>query len=350
MVSFAESACLGRETVDLDERLQLEYLISPLALSESEQAPGSVLRQGLNQQPKTIPAQYFYDERGSQLFEQICDLPEYYLTRTETAILQSCAVDLANCTGPCEMIELGSGSSTKTRLLLDAYQQLHAAQSVARLKYCPIDVSPSILQLSAQQLLQDYPQLQIHALVSTYDLALNHLRPTTAPSRLISFIGSSLGNFSPAGCDRFLQQVSTALKAGEFFLLGIDRRKSTDILEAAYNDVQGVTAAFNLNMLQHLNRRFDGNFDLDQFEHVAFYNATEHQIEMHLRSRCHQTVHLRAIDCTLEFLPDETILSEISRKFDLEEMQLRLQQQGLIVQRIWTDPQDWFGVILCQRQ
>ncbi len=294
MVSFAESACLGRDTAALDERLQLEYLISPLAISEYEQDPDSDLCQGLNQQPKTIPARYFYDERGSQLFEQICDLPEYYLTRTETAILQSCAVDLANYTGPCEIIELGSGSSTKTRLLLDAYQQLHTAQSVAHLEYCPIDVSPSILQLSAQQLLQDYPKLQIHALVSTYDIALKHLQPTTAPSRLISFIGSSLGNFSPAGCDRLLQQVSAALKAGEFFLLGIDRRKSTDILEAAYNDAQGVTAAFNLNMLQHLNHRFGGNFDLDQFEHVAFYNPIEHQIEMHLRSRCQQTVRLSA--------------------------------------------------------
>jgi L-histidine Nalpha-methyltransferase len=330
------------------DRQQFTDLLQTIAAggTDADQVARAELRHGLQQQPKTIPAQYFYDARGSQLFEQICDLPEYYLTRTETAIFDAYADQLAHITGPCEIIELGSGSSTKTRLLLDAYARLRPHEA---LHYGPIDVSPSILEISAQQLLQDYPTLQIHSYVSTYDLALRHLPPTSAPSRLICFIGSSLGNFAPNDCDRLLGQISAALQPGEFFLLGIDLRKPQAILEAAYDDAQGVTAAFNLNMLQHLNDRFAADFDLHQFEHVARYNPIAHQIEMHLRSRQTQTVQLAALDLTLEFTEGETILSEISRKFDPGEMQMLLQAQGLDVQQIWTDAQAWFGVILCQK-
>jgi L-histidine Nalpha-methyltransferase len=327
----------------LDQRLKLEYLISA-SDADAVINSGHDLRQGLLSQPKTIPPRYFYDEIGSQLFEQICELPEYYLTRTETAIFQTYADEIAQITGSCEIIELGSGSSTKTRILLDAYQRLGTT-----LNYCPIDVSPSILELSARQLLQDYPDLQIHGLISTYDLALAKLAPHPTTRRMISFIGSSLGNFNPAECDAFLDRLAQALASGEFFLLGIDLRKPKGILEAAYDDAQGVTAAFNLNMLQHLNHRFQADFDLSQFEHVAVYNPIAHQIEMHLRSRCHQSITLAAIDLTIDLAPGETILSEISRKFDLGEMRSLLATKNLAVQRIWTDSQAWFGVILCQR-
>jgi L-histidine Nalpha-methyltransferase len=336
----------GLKTTRHRDRQQFTDLLQSAPSPDAAQAALAELRHGLAQQPKTIPAQYFYDARGSQLFEQICDLPEYYLTRTETAIFAAYADQLAHITGPCEIVELGSGSSTKTRLLLDAYARLRPHEA---LHYGPIDVSPSILEISAQELLQDYPQLQIHSYVSTYALALSHLPPTPAPSRLICFIGSSLGNFAPADCDRLLGQISAALQPGEFFLLGIDLRKPQAILEAAYDDAQGVTAAFNLNMLQHLNDRFAADFDLHQFEHVARYNPIAHQIEMHLRSRQTQTVRLAALDLTLEFTEGETILSEISRKFDPAEMQMLLQTQGLDVQQIWTDAQAWFGVILCQK-
>jgi L-histidine Nalpha-methyltransferase len=336
----------GLKTTRHRDRQQFTDLLQSAPSPDAAQAALAELRHGLAQQPKTIPAQYFYDARGSQLFEQICDLPEYYLTRTETAIFAAYADQLAHITGPCEIVELGSGSSTKTRLLLDAYARLRPHEA---LHYGPIDVSPSILEISAQELLQDYPQLQIHSYVSTYALALSHLPPTPAPSRLICFIGSSLGNFAPDDCDRLLGQISAALQPGEFFLLGIDLRKPQAILEAAYDDAQGVTAAFNLNMLQHLNDRFAADFDLHQFEHVARYNPIAHQIEMHLRSRQTQTVRLAALDLTLEFTEGETILSEISRKFDPAEMQMLLQTQGLDVQQIWTDAQAWFGVILCQK-
>ncbi len=306
--------------------------------------PGLDVIAGLTQTPKTLPPQYFYDDRGSQLFEQICDLPEYYLTRTEAAILQAHAPAIVAQTGACELVELGSGSSTKTRLLLSAYEQVGHP-----LCYRPIDVSAGILTSSATQLLTEYPHLKIHALVSTYEQGLQQLALSYLPHRLISFLGSSLGNLSPAECDRFFGQVAMALRAGDFFLLGVDLHKATAPLEAAYNDSQGVTAAFNLNILHHLNRQFDGNFEVQNFEHWAFYNEDLQQIEMHLRSRQAQTVRLTDLDLTLHIAAGETIRSEISRKFTLPQLQTQLQHHGLNLLQVWTVPPQWFAVILCQR-
>jgi len=329
----------------IDKRLQIEHLISPTQPSETELNAGSDAISGLTQTPKSLPARYFYDDRGSQLFEQICELPEYYPTRTEAAILHQYAGEIARLTGPCEIVELGSGSSTKTRILLDAYNELGYP-----LRYLPIDVSAGILESSARDLLAEYPSLQIYGLVSTYELALQRLTPTQLPSRMISFLGSSLGNFSPQECDVFFSQITGAMDSGEYFLLGVDLQKSKDVLEVAYNDSQGVTAAFNLNMLHHLNRRFEGNFDTAQFEHLAFYNESQHQIEMHLRSMRSQSVQLRALDLTVEFEAGETILTEISRKFDLNTMQQELKSRGIVPLQTWTDPNHWFGLLLCQMQ
>jgi dimethylhistidine N-methyltransferase len=324
-----------------EHRLHLEHLVDPTEPSEDELHPGSDVVRGLSQTPKTLPPRYFYDDRGSQLFEQITELPEYYLTRTETAILQQCAPEIAAITGACELIELGSGNSTKTRILLDAYQQANHP-----LIYCPIDVSAGILESSAQTLLLDYPTLEVYGLVGTYELALQKLPASKLPTRMIGFIGSTLGNLSPTECDAFLDQITHALQPGEYFLLGIDLQKSKPQLEAAYNDAQGVTAAFNLNMLRHLNHRFGGNFDLDQFEHQAFYNEELHQIEMHLRSRRSQTVRCDALNLTVEFAARETIRSEISRKFDLAQIRDFLSTKGLQTIQTWTDPNQWFAVVL----
>lgn len=328
----------------LGQRLQIEQLLSSTTSSKVELIDGSDVISGLTQQPKSLPPRYFYDDRGSLLFEQICELPEYYLTRTETAILRRCAHDIARMTGPCELVELGSGSATKTRILLDAYNGLGYP-----LRYLPIDVSAGILESSAHDLLEDYPSLVVHGLVSTYELALEKLAPSRLPSRMIGFIGSTLGNLTPQECDRFFSQIVNALKPGEYFLLGVDLQKPKSILEAAYNDSQGVTAAFNLNMLNHLNWRFEGNFDPTQFEHWSFYNESQHQIEMHLKSLKAQTVDLRALELTVEFEPGETILTEISRKFNLQTMQEELQARGIVPLQVWTDPQQWFGLFLCQR-
>ena len=326
----------------IEKRLQIEYLIN----SAGELPEGIDVVKGLSQSQKTLPPRYFYDDKGSQLFEQICELPEYYPTRTEAAILRERAAEIARMTGAGEIVELGSGSSTKTRILLDAYEKLSYP-----LRYLPIDVSGGILESSARQLLADYPSLQVHGLVSTYELALQRLKSAwQSQSRTICFLGSTLGNLNPQECDVFLSQITAAMEAGDYLLLGFDLQKAKDLLSSAYNDSQGVTAAFNLNMLHHLNRRFEGNFDTTQFEHWAFYNESGHQVEMHLRSTRSQTVHLRGINLTVDFAPGETILTEISRKFNLNTMKQELQSRGLVPLQVWTDINKWFGLLLCQLQ
>lgn len=324
-------------------RLQLEQLLTAqqAALQLDQQGQDVIL--GLSQTPKTLPAQYFYDDRGSQLFEQICTLPEYYPTRTEAGILQRYAKAIAELTGPCELVELGSGSSTKTRLLLDAYTNLKAG-----LHYLPIDVSGGILATSAHDLLRDYPDLNIHGLVGTYELGLQHLPPRQLTSRMIGFLGSTLGNLTPPECDRFFAQIRSALQPEEFFLLGVDLQKEISQLEAAYNDAEGVTAEFNLNMLQHLNWRFGANFDLRQFRHRAIYNLAEQQIEMHLDSLCDQEIRLNKLNHTVAIAVGENILTEISRKFSLVILQQELAKHHLIAIQQWTDPQQWFGLMLFQ--
>ena len=325
------------------ELLKISHLATEESTNETENKFGEDVIQGLSRTPKTLPPKYFYDERGSQLFEQICELPEYYPTRTEALILCQYAAEIAQITGACELVELGSGSSTKTRALLDAYQGREYSG-----KYVPIDVSESILKDSAIELQKEYPALEIHALVGTYDQALNQLKPTSLPARMIFFLGSSIGNFTSEECDRFLKQVTGVLAEGDYFLIGIDLQKPKPILEAAYNDAQEVTAAFNLNMLSHLNWRFRGNFDPNLFTHQAIYNQTDAQIEMYLHCQESHSVSLDLLNLKIDFQAGESILTEISRKFDLVIMQKQLAAQGLNTVKIWTDPQDWFGLILCQ--
>jgi gamma-glutamyl hercynylcysteine S-oxide synthase len=327
------------------ERLTIVDLLSATQSDQEKQAlEQQAFIQGLSQFPKTIAPQYFYDQQGSLLFEQICTLPEYYPTRTEAWILQTFAAEIAQLTGPCELVELGSGSATKTRLLLDAYAQ----NTDTQMAYLPIDVSGEILETSAQSLLADYPLLQIYGLIATYELGLAHLPASQLPNRMLAFLGSTLGNLNPAECALFFGQVRAALQPGQFFLLGVDLQKPIPMLEAAYNDSQGVTAAFNLNMLQHLNQRFQANFDLSQFQHRAFYNQMAHQIEMHLASRCAQTVRFEALDFEISLAAGETIHTEISRKFSLPQLQQELERFKLMPRQIWTDPQQWFGLLLCQ--
>ena len=318
-----------------------------ITISDSTEFPaeGQDVIQGLSCASKTLPCRYLYDDRGSELFEQICDLPEYYPTRTEQAILETYAPEIAQLTGACELVELGSGSSRKTRLLLEAYQEISR-----ELHYCPIDVSAGILKSTALDLLSQYPTLQLCGVAGTYEQALSKLPPPALDNRMLIFLGSTLGNLDDRACNQFLTQIQQALKPGEFFLLGVDLQKPIDVVEAAYNDAQGITAAFNLNILQHLNHQFQGNFDLEQFTHLAFYNAVEHQIEMHLQSRNDQTVELQTLGYQTSLRLGETIHTEISRKFHLPSLARQLETHALHPLQIWTDPQAWFGLLLCQRQ
>ncbi|EKQ66930.1 putative methyltransferase [Leptolyngbyaceae cyanobacterium JSC-12] len=306
---------------------------------------GQDICHGLSQFPKTLPCRYLYDDRGSELFEQITTLPEYYPTRTEQVLLEQHALDIAQLTGTCELVELGSGSSRKTRLLLEAYRTLNH-----QLHYYPIDVSTGILKTTALTLLHQYPSLKLCGLAGTYEQALRHLPPAELDNRMLIFLGSTLGNLDGQEYDQFLAQIQQALQPGEFFLLGVDLQKSVSLIEVAYNDAQGITAEFNLNILRHLNQRFHADFNLKQFAHWAFYNPLKHQIEMHLRSLNLQTVTFDALNYRITLQSEETIRTEISRKFHLLTLMRDLESHALKPIHSWTDPDGWFGLLLCQRQ
>jgi dimethylhistidine N-methyltransferase len=328
------------DSASIESRLNIDCLLNSQDIADKNRRDVIL---GLTQKPKILPPYYFYDAKGSELFEAICELSEYYPTRTEAAILERYALEIANLTGKVTLIELGSGSSTKTRILLDAYQQEDRC-----LNYMPIDVSGSILKQSALSLLTDYAALKIEGKVATYHQALSNLQFLKSRSKLVLFLGSSLGNFSPEECDLFIDLLASSLNLGDYFLLGIDLQKPVHILEAAYNDSQGITAQFNLNMLQHLNWRFQGNFELNLFQHRAIYNRQACQIEMYLTSKERQVIDLKALDLQVNFAKEETVLTEISRKFNLQQMATYLETKGLKSIATYTDDREWFGLLLCQ--
>lgn len=216
---------------------------------------------------------------------------------------------------PAKLPNSAAAALPNPGLLLDAYQAAGHP-----LRYLPIDVSSAALVESSKQLLTKYPNLSIYGLVSTYEPALAKLPPAELPARMICFIGSTIGNLQPDECDAFLHQVSDVLRPGDYFLLGVDLQREVSVLEAAYNDAQGITAEFNLDMLRHLNQQFEGNFDVENFAHQAIYNKAQHQIEMYLESLKAQTVSLKALSLTVSFADKERLLSEISRKFDLDQV------------------------------
>ena len=294
---------------------------------------------GLSQTQKTLHPKYFYDAHGSQLFEDICKQPEYYLTRTEAHILRTNAADIVEQTNGAMLVELGSGSSVKTRFLFDEYQRRDHL-----MHYVPIDISASMLEEASHSLLNDYPTLSIKALATDYLSGLTAL-PNTR-TRLVLFLGSNLGNFSPAEQAELFQQLATSLHPGEQFLLGLDLRKSVAVLEAAYNDTAGVTAEFNLNILRHINRELGADFNLSQFSHLAFYNQQLHQIEMHLQSQVAQEVTIPDLDLQVSFRVGETIHTEISRKFDAQEVREQLTGYRFQFQAQWTDAQQLFVMYL----
>jgi L-histidine N-alpha-methyltransferase len=296
--------------------------------------------EGLIDAPRSMPPKYFYDERGSQLFDAICETREYYPTRTEEALLRSCAYDIIEQLRPVHIIEFGSGTSRKTRHLFDACCQVGRAAA-----YWPFDVCEEILHHSGQQLVQEYDWLQVNALVGDYLGGLAGLPPREGRC-LYLFLGGTIGNFTEDEAAAFLAEVREIMRPGDGLLLGADRVKDADILHAAYNDDSGVTAEFNLNLLQVLNRELDADFCDRNFEHRAVFNAEASQIEMYLvSSRC-QSVHIRALDCTLELEAGEQILTEISRKFTPAHLESLLDGAGLAIQRHFEPDNGWFSLVL----
>lgn len=302
------------------------------------------VRQGLTARPKVLPPKYFYDDLGSKLFEAICRLPEYYLTRAESEILSHHAEAIIEATdGPARLIELGSGSAEKTRYLIDALLQRQP-----ELDYLPVDISDASLETSSLELLKTYPDLRITAYAADYFTALAALadakRNKPNYRRTIAlFLGSNIGNFDERESRAFLRAVRRVLDVGDALLLGADLKKSAEVLVPAYSDALGVTAAFNLNLLARINRELGGDFALQKFAHGARYNDKQGRIEMHLVSHEAQRVRLRALDLEIRFEAGETIHTENSYKFDAEQLALLARDTGFALRQTWRDAAEKFS-------
>ena len=299
-------------------------------------------RSGLTATPKSLPPKWFYDATGSELFEKITALPEYYPTRAEREILQAEAGQIAAASRAASLVELGSGSSEKTRLLIDALRTAGTLQ-----RYVPVDVSEQALLAAASALFSDYPGLEVDGVVSDFDdyLDLGAGGDRDGP-RLVAFLGSTIGNLLPAERASFLTRIRSGLSAGDTLLLGTDLAKDPAVLVAAYNDEAGVTAAFNKNVLAVLNHELGADFDLDNFEHVARWDPDQEWIEMRLRTVGAQTVRVPAIDLTISFADGEEMRTEISAKFRREGVAAELTAAGFRQQHWWTDRQQRFGLSL----
>lgn len=304
------------------------------------------VRAGLMAMPKRLPCRFFYDEIGSQLFEAICELPEYYPTRTERAILAEHAAEVVERVPGCAtLVELGSGSAAKTRLLIDAL-----CRTGPHLRYVPIDISRSALEDSARGLLDAYPALSIDAVAAEYHDGLQCLAEawTEGPQgpRLVLWLGSNVGNLERDEAAAFLRNVRTTMAPDDRLLLGVDRRKARAVLEPAYDDAQGVTAQFNLNILARINRELGGQFRLSQFDHRAVYDEERGRIEMYLVSTQAQEVPIQDLDLVVPFAAGEAIHTENSYKYSDDEIEALAAGSGFAVERQWHDPRRWFSVNL----
>ncbi|MDT4930319.1 MAG: L-histidine Nalpha-methyltransferase [Pseudonocardiales bacterium] len=310
--------------------------LDPGALAEQMAAD---IRAGLTATPKALPPKYFYDARGSELFDQITRLPEYYPTRTEAAILEAHAGEIAAVTGAESLVELGSGTSEKTRLLLRA---LRDAGTLNR--FVPFDVDPAVLKDASAAIADEFPDIEVEPVVGDFEKHLGSL--PRHPLRLLAFLGSTIGNLDPAQRREFLAAVRATLTEGDCFLLGTDLVKSPDRLVNAYDDAQGVTAAFNKNVLAVVNRDLGADFDASAFEHVAVWDERNEWIEMRLRSLRDQLVHVAALDLDVRFARGEQMRTEISSKFRRERVEAELAEAGLRLTQWWTDPVGDFALSL----
>ncbi len=312
-------------------------VIHQSASSNDQNGFAKDVRAGLTATPKTLKPKYLYDALGSLLFEAICHLPEYYLTRAETEIFERRAAEIVSqLPTPITVVELGSGSSIKTRLLIEA---ILARQSM--LCYQPIDISETILEQSAKQLLEDYPRLRITAHAADYTRGVTSIARKDGEKVLALFLGSNIGNYMPDEALELLRQIRKALRPGDGLLLGADLKKSREALEAAYNDALGLTAAFSRNMLLRINRELNADFDLKQFKHRAFFNDEQSRIEIHLVSAADQKVNIHGPGSQpglqVEFKSGETIHTENSYKYDMERLAALAQATGFKPARTWFD-------------
>jgi len=318
---------------------------SPAAAAQPDPATVEFARavaRGLNDTPRWVPSRFLYDARGSWLFERICELPEYYPTRTEASILAAHAPAIAEATGPVTLIELGSGTSVKTSYLLGAY-----AAAAERVEYVSVDVSPAALAEAERRMAAEHPGVRVRGVEGRYEDAFRLFRHHSPC--MVLFLGSTVGNLNHAESLSFWQQVSDHLTSADFFLLGVDLVKDRRVLEAAYNDTAGVTARFTKNLWARMNRELDAGVDLDALQHVARYDAAWQRIEIFTRFTAPQNVRIAPLDLDIAIGAGEMVMTEISRKFVVENLTRYLACFGLHVQRVCTDPRTWFAVLLLQK-
>ena len=293
--------------------------------------------EGMRKAEKHLPCKYFYDQRGCELFDRICELDEYYLTRTELSIMREHAAEMSACLGPnIVLIEYGSGRGVKTRLLLG-----HLREPTA---YVPVDIAQQHLQQSVNSLAEQFPTLPIYAVCEDFSRSFslpNEVQQVTP--RFVYFPGSTMGNFSPKGTARLLSQIAHQCGRNGGLVIGLDLQKDKAVLEAAYDDPSGVTAQFNLNLLGRINNELGADFDLGKFRHRAIYNETAKRIEMHVVSLVRQAVHIR--DHIFELHADETICTEYSYKYELRTFDDLAREAGLRRERLWTDEREYFAVV-----
>ena len=298
----------------------------------------------LSQNSKFINPKFFYDRKGSDLFESICSLPEYYPTKTEISILKKLKHDLSSYLDEnMNLVELGSGSSVKTRLLLDIFTTLQT-----KTEYFPIDIS-EILTESSEQLLKDYDTLHITGIIDTYEGGLEFLKNYDDNKNLIIFLGSSFGNFTPDDGKLFLEKIFSTMNSGDLFLIGLDLVKDKNILEAAYDDSQGITAKFNLNVLSRINDELDADFNINNFSHYSIYNETDQRIEMNLKSLVSQSVIIAKSNLSLNFKKDELIHTEYSHKYHASQIKKLLTDVGFTIKNIWLDDKKYFSLTLVSK-
>ena len=299
------------------------------------------VREGLSSPFKEIPPKYFYDERGSALFEAITELPEYYPTRAERRILSERATEIVGAADPATLIELGSGAASKTRTLLGAMEANGSLET-----YVPVDISEEITRRVAEELTGEYNGLRVHGVICDYETHLE--RVPRGEGGLIAFLGGTIGNFRPGPRRSFLARIATLMYPRDRFLLGTDLVKETAVLESAYNDSAGVTSEFNKNVLHVLNRELDADFDADAFEHVAFWDGDNGWIDIRLRSLREQFIDLRALDMRSHFARNEEMRTEISTKFTRERLEASYADAGLELVEWWTDPDGLYALSLAK--
>jgi L-histidine N-alpha-methyltransferase len=297
---------------------------------------------GLTDTPRWLSCQYLYDARGSELFEQITRLPEYYPTRTEAGILRSAAAGIAGLTGEVTMIELGSGNSEKAGHLLSAYTGAYGAA-----RYVPVDVSEAAIQHARERLAEDHPNVRVSPVIGTYEESFPLFR-AYSPS-MVMFLGSTIGNFNHGESHRFWRSMAGNLASGDHFLLGVDLVKDRAVLEAAYNDSAGVTAEFTRNLFVRMNRELDAGIDVSEVEHVARYNDEWQRIEIFAHFHSKQTIRIAPLDTELVIEAGERVMIEISRKFVIDHLTTYLSVFGFEVRQVFTDERQWFAVLLLRR-